>query len=53
MPEFISQLEPRDEDGERFARELADDLQGTAVDVAWLMVTDEVWLIKRGEHAED
>lgn len=52
MPEFIRPLDPMDDDPERFARELADDLQGTAVDVAWCMVSGEVWLVRRGEADE-
>jgi len=45
--ELIAPIEARDEDTERYARELAEDLGGTEVSVAWLMATDELYLARR------
>lgn len=45
--ELLSPLEPNDDDTERFARELAEDLQGDRLEVVWTMIDDRVYLARR------
>jgi len=44
--ELRSPLKPRDDDDQRFAEDLADDLQGTAVEVVHVMVEDQYYLAR-------
>jgi len=50
--QVITELEPTDGDVERFAEELAEDLRGTRVDVAWLMCADTAYLVRREDDDE-
>lgn len=50
--ELVSPLRAADGDQERFARELASDLQGGRLDVAWLLREGEVFLVRRPEDAD-